>query len=395
MYLPGITILSLFISYTYASSHFFSHPACHLDPVLQRLSTQKLDASVVLKAASHPGSCSPSEQQRYEHPEKLMKLAYVTPWNGHGYDLAKWFASKLTHISPVWYQLTMVENSKPELRGGHDVDEGWLNEIRGAYRPPKIVPRVQLQLMQKVAEAILYFPQGEAEAISDILITEVEKYGYDGITLEMPAPHMFTTLIQKIGDALHDIEKEFVLVLPPQHTAEQAGMVFGADHLTDLVDEVDYFSVMTYDHAGALQKAGPNSPLQWMREVVEGLLEADEDEEDEEEDFSDLADKPSGSRKGSKILMGLPFYGYRFYKGQAAEACTASYYLDIMRMEEKTATLWDEATKEHMVVVGADSLLWYPSLLSLLYRLQLAEELGVGISIWEIGQGLDQFVDVL
>jgi len=26
-------------------------------------------------------------------------------WNNHGYDIAKWFAAKFTHISPVWLQL--------------------------------------------------------------------------------------------------------------------------------------------------------------------------------------------------------------------------------------------------------------------------------------------------
>ena len=27
-------------------------------------------------------------------------------WNSHGYDIAKTFARKFTHISPVWLQLT-------------------------------------------------------------------------------------------------------------------------------------------------------------------------------------------------------------------------------------------------------------------------------------------------
>ena len=37
-------------------------------------------------------------------------LAYVTPWNNHGYDIAK--LNKFTHISPVWFQLV------PEKRDG-------------------------------------------------------------------------------------------------------------------------------------------------------------------------------------------------------------------------------------------------------------------------------------
>ena len=33
-------------------------------------------------------------------------LGYVTPWNSHGYDVAKTFGSKFSLISPVWLQVT-------------------------------------------------------------------------------------------------------------------------------------------------------------------------------------------------------------------------------------------------------------------------------------------------
>ncbi|XP_047168222.1 chitinase domain-containing protein 1-like isoform X2 [Vigna umbellata] len=42
-----------------------------------------------------------TSQRHYNYPV----LGYITPWNSRGYELAKRFNSKFTHISPVWYDL--------------------------------------------------------------------------------------------------------------------------------------------------------------------------------------------------------------------------------------------------------------------------------------------------
>lgn len=64
-------------------------------------------------------------RRQFENPV----LAYITPWNSKGYDLAKKFTSKLTHLSPVWYELKS-EGSTFILEGRHNADTGWISEIR-------------------------------------------------------------------------------------------------------------------------------------------------------------------------------------------------------------------------------------------------------------------------
>lgn len=75
-------------------------------------------------------------------------LAYVTPWNPRGFEAALKFHKKVTHVSPVWYQIIASPSGKggPILKGGDGVDEKWLKEMRRRAPGTKIVPRVSLEL---------------------------------------------------------------------------------------------------------------------------------------------------------------------------------------------------------------------------------------------------------
>lgn len=391
-----VEVFILYSALAYAYPPLPDSRTCSLPLSLQSLHTQNPSKEAILQAIEVPGSSPAAPLPK----SSSARLAYITPWNGRGYDLAKWHASKFTHIAPVWYQLSLEHNKEPKLNGRHDVDESWLKEVKAVFRPPKILPRVQMQFSQKAAEAILYYPQGEINLILETLLEEVERFDYDGLTIELPHPHAFKSLVAMIGEELHAIDKKLILVVPPIHSPDQAGQVFAAEHVEELEDMVDYFSVMTYDHSVSLGVGGPNAPLPWMRQVVEGLLgedlDGDDDAMDEEEEYNELDLRKNRS---AKILLGLPFYGYKISKSKGLEAYTASNYVEFLKDNKDIISQWDEVSKEHRLVAnyGKDniSILWYPSLLSLLYRLQLAEEMGTGISIWELGQGLDQFLDVL
>ena len=90
---------------------------------------------------------------------------------------------KFTHISPVWLNLEPNAASF-KITGTHDVDSGWMDEIRmdGAAL---VVPRLIFSQMTNDHYISIIQNQTVSLELVDLILNNVQSYKFDGIVLEL------------------------------------------------------------------------------------------------------------------------------------------------------------------------------------------------------------------
>lgn len=122
----------------------------------------------------------------------------------------------------------------------------------------------------------------------------------------------------------------------------------------------------------------------------------------------------------AKVFVGLNFYGYRYDRVGSAtlkkdekpqyelKAIVGRDYVKFLREHHSSAMIvYDPRVNEHITVIQSrpakpqsnpplpETIIFYPSLKSIYDRLELATKFNFGVSIWDGGQGLDYFFDLL
>ncbi|XP_019871850.2 chitinase domain-containing protein 1 [Aethina tumida] len=321
-------------------------------------------------------------QETDEYNFDGMVLGYVTPWNNHGYDVAKIFGNKFTHISPVWLQVVKSASMNYQITGTHDVDMKWMVDVKnaGRERKLKIIPRIIFeQWTGHDFQKIISEPE-ERKAVTATLIKEAKKYHFDGYVVEIWTQLVFRVryealivFIRHFADDLTAEGLQMILVIPP---VDGKNDLFSKKHFDALYDHITAFSLMTYDFSSPA-KPGPNSPLSWVERCVKELT--------------------SDEKKRKKILTGLNMYG-NDYSFEGSNSVVGHDYIKKLQTFGKYSIKYDSNADEHVFAYmdkDQQHVVYYPTLYSINNRIKLAKQMNTGLSLWEIGQGLDYFYDLL
>lgn len=139
---------------------------------------------------------------------------------------------------------------------------------------------------------------------------------------------------------------------------------------------------MTYDYSNS-NNPGPSSPIKWAIDSASALL----------------LDQQYHTPISKKILMGINLYGNKFIKSERSGGPILSNEILEILKQKKPKIIWDNEAKEHyfyFVEKSNEFVVWFPTLKYFDIRLDVAKNtIGCGLSLWEIGQGMDYFYDLL
>ncbi len=268
------------------------------------------------------------------------------------------------------------------MTGVHEVNASWVAALQSAG--VLVTPRV-------VWEAGHLSQAQQFESVNQ-LATLVHQHTLNGLVLELPNIEVYVSWLSRLCSRLRSIETpagpgRCIAVLRPPVTDEKGAIVAGttAEHFESVGQVVDRISLMTYDFSVSYRRAGPNAPLVWMKHCVQVLTQASD-------------------KYKSKILLGLPFYGY-----DVGQPLVGRQFISLLK-QHKPQLQWDKRGQEHSFAyrevsfvdeagqtpTNIDHVVFFPTMLSQSLRLNASLQMGLaGVSIWEAGQGLPYFWDLL
>ena len=302
------------------------------------------------------------------------RAAYeVSAWSEGDTTSLAWAANRsaIDEVSVDWYV-----SQRDATVGTDSEDLSFVSAAHGrGLRVLATVADVSMRTGQfnaSISSSILLHPKlisKHVAALVDLCVTK----GYDGLDIDWEAVKprnkaKFTLFIDQLATALHAQNKILSMAVAAKDTEPGDWSAAQSEDYAALGASVDEFKVMTYDYSGSWSPPGPISPLTWMDSVLahaEALVAPE------------------------KIMMGVPFYGYDWYRRTAATVNYSDVQSLIKIYNPNIARdASGEATFKYVAARGRNHTVFFQDRTALAGKLQMLRDKHAairGIAIWVMG----------
>jgi spore germination protein YaaH len=303
------------------------------------------------------------------HPKTGRYIAAWLPdsFSGENRKSFEENADIIDEVSPFWYTPTAGGG----LQFGQDARDMTLVELAHS-KNVLVIPSVH-NVVNGVdpVPALLRNPDARQLHIRNI-VNEVLAYNYDGFDIDFEALDTslraeYTAFVTDLAAALHEHEK--ILTIAVHAKTSDYGGLGGFQDWPALGKVVDRLRIMTYDYHWRGGGPGPVAPVYWVSEVAEYA--------------SSVVDP-------SKVIIGVPFYGYNWpLGGGEAYGQTWNIINDIIRSRGLTVNLQESdagrEVQENWITYNGREV-WFSTSRGLEAKISLVQRLDLaGIAIWRLG----------
>lgn len=279
--------------------------------------------------------------------------AYVDDYTGS--------ASGLNVISPTWYSISNASGEVTSYASAAMVSKMHAQGI-------KVWPLVN-DFDKNIDYEALFSSRTARKKLTDTLISDAVKNGYDGINLDF----------ENVKSSYAKDFLQFVRELSVQ--CAKAGLVLSTDNykpeaynkcynLAEQSAFVDYIIIMAYDEHYAGSDAGSVASLPFVKEAIEDTLK----------------DVPS-----AQLIVGIPFYTriWTTSGGQTtSKAVSMQAALDQLNSDGQTA-LWNDDCGQYVAsyaVGNSTRQIWFEEEKSIEAKMQLIQDNNTaGVACWKLG----------
>ena len=289
---------------------------------------------------------------------------WLPTWGG-GVASVQTNADALQESNPVWYALN--SDGSIALKNGAESPTA-LAAMVGTQILPTIQNTVNSSFSASVAAQVIATADARDAHASAIVQLVVAK-AYDGIDVDyerLPATQManFSAFISTLAQKMHAVGKKLSVSVYPKTADTDNWSGPGGEDYRAIGAAADFVKIMAYDYHWDTSAPGAITPLDWLDKV---------------------ASYATSKIAASKVIMGLPWYGYDW---QGSNGVGVTYAQAMQRVQSNNATVTHDVNGE-ATFTYADHTVYFQDASAYSKKVQMLKQKHAsigGFAHWAAGQ---------